>query len=286
VTQRYMAESPGSPADLDALVAERVLPALAERPSGLLTDVDGTISAIAPSPDAATLLPGVAELLRSAIACFDVVAAISGRSAEDARRLVGVDGLLYLGNHGLEWIDAGADGDEVLHVLAEAEPYTEAIAAALDDVEATLAPRWPGILVERKGVTGSVHVRATSDPPAAMDAVARLLAPVATRHGLRITTGKLVVEVRPPVEADKGTAVTALVRNRGLRLALYLGDDRTDLDAFRALRRLADEGVCRAVTVAVLSPEAPPELGDAADLTLPSVEAVPAFLRAILAACQ
>jgi trehalose 6-phosphate phosphatase len=279
-----MSSAASSAQDLDALVETRVRPALAERPRGLLTDVDGTISAIAPSPEAAVLLPGMAELLGEAAACFDVIAAISGRSAADTRRLVGVRGIVYVGNHGLEWLDADDPDDAPAHVLPEAEAYAPAIGDALDEVELALGSRLPGMLVERKGVTGSIHVRATADPPAALDAVARALTVAAVRRGLLVRTGKLVVEVRPPVEANKGTALEALVRDRGLRSALYLGDDSTDLDAFRALRRLRAEGTCQGVAVAVRHPEAPPDLAAEADLTLASVEMVPQLLRRLIAA--
>jgi trehalose 6-phosphate phosphatase len=261
--------------DLEAIVRAHVRPALEARPRGLLTDVDGTLSAIAPSPDTAALLPGMADVLRAATSRFDVVAAISGRSAADTRRMVGVPGLIYAGNHGLEWLDADAADDAPARVLPEAEGYVEDVADA----------HWPGMLVERKGVTGSVHVRATSDPSAAMDAVTRGLTVAAVRRGLRVTTGKLVAEVRPPVDANKGSAVAGMVRERGLRAALYLGDDRTDVDAFRALRALGAAGACRGVAVAVLHCEAPPDLAREADLALASVELVPPFLRAVVAAC-
>jgi trehalose 6-phosphate phosphatase len=269
--------------DLDALVRARVLPALAGRPRGLLSDLDGTLSAIAPTPEAAVPLPGVAELLRAATARFDLVAIISGRSAVDARSMVGVPGLWYVGNHGMEWLGPGDDAGAPPHVLTEAALYADEVADALDELEATLGSHWPGMRVERKGATGSVHVRATSDPPAALEAVTRGATVAAVRRGLRVTTGKLVVEIRPPVDVDKGSAVTALVRDHGLRSVLYLGDDRTDLDAFRALRALTDAHACRACAVAVLHPEAPPELAAAADLSLPSARAVPGFLRALLA---
>jgi trehalose 6-phosphate phosphatase len=272
-----------SPLQLDAAARERVRRALETPPRGLITDVDGTISAIAPSPESAALLPGMTELLEQAMRVFAVVAAVSGRSADDARRLVGVAGMHYVGSHGLEWRNPDDDTDGSPHVLPEAESYAEAVALALDEAEETLGVRWPGMRVERKGVTGSIHVRQTDDPPAALDAVTRALTVAAVRHGLRVTTGKLVAEVRPPIAADKGQAVTALIQRHQLRGVLYLGDDRTDLDAFRALHQLAREGVCQAAVVGVLQPEAPPELAAEADLTLPSSADVPPFLRWVIA---
>jgi trehalose 6-phosphate phosphatase len=267
------------PTGLDAAAQDRLRDALAQRPCGLFSDVDGTLSAIAPTPAAAVLLPGVRELLERALARFEVVAAVSGRAAEDTRRLVGIAGITYLGNHGLERLDP--DGVK-LHILPEAEPYIRAINLVMAEVELPLAAAYPGLLFERKGVTASIHVRNTAHPDAAEREVYRRAVAAAQKHGLRVTQGKMIVELRPPLQASKGTAVAALVREAGLRGALYLGDDRTDIDAFRALRRLTDEGVCRGVAVAVLHPEALPGLAAEADVTLPSVERVPGLLRWLL----
>ncbi len=264
------------PPALDPAAQARLRDALSQRPRGLFSDVDGTLSAIAPTPAAATLLPGVRQLLELARTRFDVVAAVSGRAAEDTRRLVGIRGLLYLGNHGLERLDP--DSDE-LHILPEAEPYIKAINLVMAEVELPLAEAYPGLLFERKGVTASLHVRNTARPDEAEREVYRRVAEAAAKHGLRVTEGRKIVEIRPPVQANKGTAIADLVRAAGLRGALYLGDDRTDIDAFRALRRLTAEGVCQGVAVAVLHAEAPPGFVGEADVVLPSIAAVPGLLR-------
>lgn len=265
-----------SPIDLDSAIQARLRDVLAQRPRGLLSDVDGTLSAIAPTPGDATLLPGVRDLLEQAQTHFDVVAAISGRAAENARQLVGIPSLLYLGNHGLERLEPNTD---VLHVLPEAEPYIKAINLVMAEVQAPLMKAYPGLLFERKGVTASIHVRNTARPDEAEQAVYQRVLKSAQEQKLLVTQGRKIVEIRPPVQANKGTAVTDLVRMAGLRGAFYLGDDRTDLDAFRALRLLTIDGVCQGVSVAVLHDEAPPELTEEADVTLPSIDAVPGFLR-------
>lgn len=273
----------GTPAHWpDASAQQRLLAALRPRPRGLFSDVDGTLSPIAPTPEAAVLVPGVRELLDRARSSFDLVAAVSGRSAQDAARLVGLPGLTYIGNHGMERLDS----DGTLHILPAAAPYADAIRTALDAVERALAPRYPGLRVERKGVTGSIHLRNAADPLAAEEAVAQMLAQVAEPRGLRVTRGKRVVEVRPPVAVDKGVAIAELVHSCGLRGALYLGDDRTDVDAFQALRTLTHAGVFQGVAVAVLHDEAPPDLAAAADVTLESIERVPALLRWLLEALE
>jgi trehalose 6-phosphate phosphatase len=253
---------------------------LAARPRALLTDVDGTISAIAPTPEAATLLPGVRETLVEACGVFDLVGAISGRSAFDARRMVDLPRMLYVGNHGMEWIEPNAAVNEpgALHVVPAAQRYATTITAALDAIEHTIVPRFPGMLVERKGVTGSIHYRLVDDPIAAENAVESALHRYGA-HELRITHGKQIVELRPPLAIDKGTSIKELTATHRLKGAVYLGDDRTDIDAFRALRELGEDVTFHGFSVAILHAEAPPELADAADLALGSVEEVPAFLH-------
>jgi trehalose 6-phosphate phosphatase len=266
-----------SPSDT---IRDRLRAVLVLRPLGLFSDVDGTLSAIAPTPDAAILLPGVADLLTQAISTFDLVAAVSGRTAVDVRRMIGLPGMLYIGNHGLEHL---SEDDVTVHVRPEAEPWIRAINHVLASIQAPLMERYSGLMVERKGVTATIHLRGVENPQQAEDALYHAVAAAASPEGLRVTRGKMVVELRPPLEIDKGVSIEGFIRSRGLHGVLYLGDDQTDIDAFRMLRRLTKERVCLGVAVAVLHSEAPANLAAEADMTLPSAEAVPSFLRWLLA---
>ena len=251
----------------------RLTSMLRRRPRGLFTDVDGTISPIAATPESAILLPGARAALERALTVFDVVAAISGRSVDDLAGMVNIPGMLLIGNHGLERREAGTS------VLDEAaRKWIASVAAALDAAEHALTPHIAGMRVERKGVTGSIHLRQTADPVAAEATALSVLMPLAEAHGLHITRGRMVLEVRPPVSIDKGTAVATVVRERGLRSVVYLGDDMTDLDAFRALRQLDTEDACEAFLVAVASAEGPVALWAEASLVLDSVESTVRFL--------
>jgi trehalose 6-phosphate phosphatase len=254
---------------------------LSSRPRGLFTDIDGTISRIAPTPEAATLLDGVAPLLQQARATFDLVAAVSGRAARDAANLVGDDHLLYIGNHGFEFYQPELGKSMV---APAALPLVAAVDSVLDEIGQRLQERWPGLWIEPKGVTASIHLRATSDPATALEDVYRTVLEHVAQYstGLRVTRGRMMVEIRPDLGIDKGTAVSEVIREHGLRSAVYLGDDRTDLDAFRALRQLAKEGTCQGLSVAVQNDEVAEVAADA-DLVLPSIEEVPDFLRLLLA---
>ena len=268
---------------LSAETRQWVEAALARRPRGFLADIDGTLSAIAPTPDQARLIRGVRPLLRRCLTAFDVVAAISGRPALDARRMVGISQMLYIGNHGMERL---APGERAPSVTPAARAYLSAIADALHEARERVGTAYGPLLFENKGVTASIHYRQAADPEAARQAIRRALDPLARQHGLRVTAGRMVVELRPPLDCDKGTSVRELAQRHHLASAVYLGDDHTDVDAFRALRELRAAGSCEGITVAVGHAEAPEALLASADITLASIAEVPAFLAWLLRLTQ
>lgn len=253
--------------------------ALTQRPRGLLTDIDGTLSPIAPTPDQARLLRGVRPSLRRALDAFDLVAAISGRPAVDARRMVGIPQITYIGNHGMERL---GPLDHVPQISPDVRAYQDAISDTLHEAREQLKDFASELLFENKGVTASIHYRLARDADSARVAILSALEPLAHRQGLRVTKGRMVVELRPPLDRDKGTSVRALIHEYGLACAVYLGDDTTDLDAFRALRALREDGVCQAIAVAVRHSEAPAALLDSADIALDTLDEVPRFLRWLL----
>jgi trehalose 6-phosphate phosphatase len=210
--------------------------------AAVLLDVDGTLAPIVARPELAAVPEETRNEIRRLAKRYALVACVSGRSSAEAARLVGVDGVVYVGVHGLE-------------LAPEAERWRETL-------RPFAAEQWPW--VEDKGLTVAFHWRQADDEAAAV----RELENVAGRAeslGLEARWGRKVLELRPPVAADKGTAVHALLSERGLQRALYAGDDTTDLDAFRGL-----DGLEVAVRVAVASPEAPSGLADAADLVVGS----------------
>jgi trehalose 6-phosphate phosphatase len=238
------------------VVDTAALERLAERPSeaAILLDVDGTLAPIVDHPEAAAVPAATRRLLQELAGRYALVACVSGRTADDVRRIVGVDEVVAVGEHGLELDPA-------------AKAWAPEIQAFADSVD------WPA---ERKQLTVSFHFR-TADDQAAAVARLREVASRASAAGLRPRWGRKVLEIRPPVDADKGTAIRSLLDRRGLRRALYAGDDATDLDAFRAL-----DGLEVAVRVAVVSDEGPSELGRAADLVVGGTEAVADLLLALL----
>jgi trehalose 6-phosphate phosphatase len=232
---------------------EDALAQLSEDPAraAILLDVDGTLAPIVPRPELAQVPEQTRAALRRLIGRYALVGFVSGRTSREARELVGVDGALYVGLHGLE--------------LA---PGADAWRPALQTFEVS---DWPWL--EDKGLTVAFHWRQAPDEEAAM-AELEGVAERARALGLETRWGRKVLELRPPVDADKGTAVRAMLDERGLRRALYAGDDSTDLDAFRGL-----DGCEVAVRVAVVSGEAPPGLREAADVVVESPTELLELLR-------
>lgn len=249
---------------------------LSERPAGLITDLDGTISRIAPSPELAEVEPEAREALRNLAERLDLVAVISGRSAADAQRLLQLDDVVYVGNHGLERRSRGLTA-----IAPEARPYLPRIAQTLT----ALAPRLPaaGVVIEDKGATASIHYRLAPDPELAKTAILAALRPLAAQHGLRISHGRRVVELRLPVALDKGSALRELARDYRLRSVIFLGDDVTDLDAMRALQGLRASGAVTGLSVGVVGPETPDQIAQEADLTVTGVDDVAGLLTALSA---
>jgi trehalose 6-phosphate phosphatase len=242
--------------------------------AALLVDLDGTLSQIAPRPELATIAPATREAVRALLRRLTLVAAISGRSATDARRLLNVPGVVYIGNHGME---ALIGQQHWAH--ADAAACRGQIARVLHDV--AVCVKRGDLRYEPKGLTASIHYRGVSDPEVARSAVLAALSALPEAAPLHITEGRQVIEIRPPVAVSKGTAVSCLVRRYGLCAALYVGDDRTDLDAVRTLQTARAEGHVRALTVAVASAEAPEELLDATDGAVNGVSGVEALLGAL-----
>lgn len=248
-------------------------PILAQRPLGLATDIDGTISPIADTPDAAVVTPLCRRHLAEIGQRVAVVAAISGRAPEVARRLVGLEDLVYIGNHGLSWWRRGRE-----ETLLEAAPYEAMIRDAKRDL--TVRLDLPGLILEDKGPILALHYRLCADREAARVAILDALSPWKTQ-GLRIRQGRLVFELGPPLDVHKGTALARLMETHRLSGILYLGDDLTDVDAFKVLRHWREAGKISGAAVAVANPERAPTVMDEADYWVDGVPGVEWLLGAI-----
>ncbi len=239
---------------------------------GLVVDFDGTISHIAPTPGEAVVSQRAAESMRGLVRRLGLVSVMSGRTACDVRSKVGVDGAMYVGNHGVEYLDRCG-----LSVAPGVAQYREKIVHVFDHLKAKVA--LPGLLWDDKRYSASVHYRRAADPAQARHLLATALDSDPGAKGLEVFWGKMVMEIRAPTGVDKGYALRKLVGERRLDTVFVLGDDITDLDAFIALRELRARGELRGAGVVVLHDDSPEPLVRAADYALNGVPQVEAFLE-------
>ncbi len=245
---------------------------LAARPAALFLDIDGTLAPIAPTPGDAEVPPSVRGDI-AALTEHMTVAVLTGRAVGDARRMVGVEGAVYVGNHGAErWEDGqGVPAPEVA-------PYLPALRALAEEA-ARRFPQRGGFLIEDKGASLSIHYRLAADPERARAEALAFAREAGAPTSLRASEGKMVVEVRAPVDLSKGTALARLAAERGIKSAAAVGDDVTDVAMFEALRALREQGVLEGFTAAVLGERTPPALTEAADYALDGPAETALFLR-------
>jgi trehalose 6-phosphate phosphatase len=217
-------------------------------PFSVLLDVDGTLAPIAPRPDQVKVPHDTCKALERLIEIPDAhVAIVTGRSVQDGRRIVPLEGLGVIGNHGFEVL--GESGEVISEPAALS--YLDVVRKAAQRL-APLAQEIQGVVLEDKQWTLSVHYRLAARP--AIPRITEEVERVASELGLRVTRGKEVLELRPPLDVNKGTAAVMWVKRLGASPSasvLYIGDDRTDEDAFRELR----DAFPRAVTIRVGDPD-------------------------------
>lgn len=240
-------------------------------------DLDGTLAPIVARPEDSAVPSRTRELVGRIGERYGLAGVVTGRQALEARRILGLDQLIYIGNHGFEVLMPGEEEPEPAPALAGQETVAADFAADLD------ADRLAGaeLRTEDKGAIVALHWRGADDVPGA-ESVAAGIASEAEDQGLHVHRGRMVLELRPPVELDKGAGLRSLLRHSPARTAFYAGDDRTDADAFRALGEMvAAEKLDGAVRVAVIAEETPPEVGEAADIAVEGPDGLISVLEAL-----
>jgi trehalose 6-phosphate phosphatase len=259
----------------DAIAPLRADPSKA----GVLLDIDGVLAPIVRHADDAhvpepTRVPLIAVAKR-----YGLVACVSGRQATTARRIVSLGSITYVGNHGAEMLRGGKTDVELDPEVAKWAPRIRAFA----DESFTDGLRRLRVRAEDKDVIRAFHWRGAPDEEAA-EAAVRDIAERAEGAGLVTHWGRKVLEIRPPVELNKGRGVRRLIEETPIAVAAYVGDDTTDLDAFAALRALVEEKQLEhALCVGVRSDETPAELEAQADLLVDGPLGVRTLLSALAA---
>ena len=247
--------------------------ALEEPPFGLITDVDGTISQTAPTPQEAEISSLCRHYLSILCEHLALVAAISGRPAVEVKNMVRIDGMVYIGNHGLErWTKSHSD------FAKEAQDYSRLIKAAIKELTPLLSSI-EGIRLEDKGITATIHYRLCHDPQSAERDILTAIESLPQARSLQIMQERMAIDLLPPVKVNKGTATLELIQEYNLHGGIYLGDDVTDIDAFRAMRAASRDSNFQGFAIGIISQEMPETLVTEADFTLNGVNDVESFLK-------
>ena len=257
---------------------EPLLPVIRQRPFGVLSDIDGTLAPTVPRPEDARVPEETRALLRGLVKKGVRVALVTGRSLEAARSVAGLPDVAYAAGHGLTlWIDGRTE------VAPGLEGYAALVRRAERDLE-PLVSNIPGVQLENKGPLLAVHYRRTAEPEAARGAILAQIKQSPVTGRLWVQEGRFLIELRPPIGVDKGTATVALVDRLGARGVICLGDDITDIDMFQAAARLRGQGRLAVATIAVGGSEAAPEVAAAADYRLAGTGEVEWLLAEVLRA--
>jgi trehalose 6-phosphate phosphatase len=246
--------------------------------SAVLLDVDGVLAPIVEKADDAHVPETTRRPLIEVARRYGTVACVSGRRAPDARRIVSLGSIAYLGNHGAEVLRPGAIAPEEDREL---QAWTRRVQAFMRDAHDEQLKRLR-VRFEDKGAIVALHWRGVPDEAAAERAI-RAVAERAEAAGYKTHWARKVLEIRPPVRIDKGAGIVGLLRDSDLVAAVYVGDDRTDLDAFRGLGELVEMGrLGTAIRVGVRSDEGPAELEEAADAMVDGTDGVRQLLKTLL----
>ncbi len=256
-----------------ALTIEALAPLRRDpRRAAVMLDIDGTLAPIVEHAADAHVPEPTRQLLIAVARIYGMVGCISGRRASEARAMVSIGSISYVGSHGVELLRAGWTEAVLDPGVAEWVGPVRQFGREND----TARIRRVRVRLEDKGAIVAFHWRGAPDEAAALAEV-EAIARRAEDAGLRTHWGRKVLEIRPPVRIDKGEGVVRLLTEAGpeIRTAMYIGDDATDLDAFSALDRLVEAGrLTDAIRVGVRSDESPSGLSERADLVVDGPDGV------------
>lgn len=262
------------------MLRSEALAPLRENPAraAILLDIDGTLAPIAGQPADAFVPERTRQVLIEVARRYGYVACVTGRRASEARAMVSIGTITYLGSHGAEVLRPGWTEPKLDPALEDWRRRISEFGRQADAADL----RRRRVRVEDKGVILAFHWRGAPDQEAARAAIDAIAAK-AEAAGLRTHWGRKVLEVRPPVKIDKGAGIEAFLEGTDADAAMYVGDDATDLDAFRMLSQLVEAGrLSHAIRVGVRSDEGPEEIVTDADLVVDGTDGVVELLSLLV----
>jgi len=244
--------------------------------STILTDIDGTISEITSTPEEAVITPSMKKELSKLKEKFRMVGVISGRSVKNAKSMVGIDGILYVGNHGMEYVNNGE-----IFIDPEAVKYLGNIKKNAEQLKNSELSKINGLMFEDKGICISIHYRKCKLQEDVRKKIIDAVNSIDTNE-MKLTEGRKLVELKPPISRDKGFIIEKIMEKYDLDRIIYLGDDVTDFDAFTKLKELEKTGKIRTASILVLSSEIPDYVKSSSLFYVNSVYEVQRFFKWLL----
>jgi trehalose 6-phosphate phosphatase len=243
----------------------------------IITDIDGTISSIEPLPHQALITDNMKEILNNIQLKFKLLAIITGRSLEDALEMINIPGILYIGNHGMEYLR-----DNEIVTDKKTLDYIPKISEIHNELKNEPNIKIPGIILENKRACISIHYRSTKDPQSARKTILKTLNNIETPEGLQIKEGRKIIEVKPIIGNDKGKIINKIAKNYHAKKLIYLGDDVTDVDAFQEISKLSNEKIIDGTSILVQSNETPEFVKKNVEYYVDGVDAVEKFFNWLL----
>lgn len=256
---------------------EPLRPLLEHRPLGVLSDIDGTVAPIVANPEDARISERARELLGLLMEEGVKVAFVTGRALEKAREIVGFPDVYFAANHGLNIFSNGT-----IETPESVRPYVGWAGDVLKDLAAIDVP---GVIVEDKGPVIAFHYRKAESESQAVAAIRAAIKASHAAQAFRVQEGRKVLELRPPLSIDKGTAVDTLAKRMEVASVICMGDDATDMDMFSGVERLKVRGI-PAASIAVWSPEIPDVVLEHTDYMVRGVEGTEWLLGEVLKAIR
>ena len=249
-----------------------------DKKTAVITDIDGTISKIVLDPYEATVSQIMRATLEKLVNKFQLVGIITGRNVKNAEDMLEVDGLLYIGSHGLEYLKGGE-----IHIEREVEEYFPLIQKIAQNIQSEEELcNIKNILFQEKGLCFTVHYRKCEDPEWTHRKILDTINELEGLEKFKITEGRKVVEIRPKIGHDKGTILEKLIFENAVEKIIYLGDDVTDVDAFNKLNELKENGKVNGAGIVVVSEEVPEFVRENASFYVNGVDEVQKFFNWLL----
>ena len=245
-----------------------------DKNSTIFIDIDGTISEITKTPEKAVVTSSMRNELLKLQEKFQMVGVISGRSVKNARTMVGMEGLLYIGNHGMEYLNNGE-----ICIDSQAQKYLEDIKKVSRILKNSELSQIKGLIFEDKGICFSIHYRECESPENVHKNILEVISQFMDSSELKVTEGRKIIEIKPPVSQDKGSIIEKIIETYHLNKVIYLGDDITDLDAFNKLRELRKNCNVQSASILVHSSEIPDYLKNSTLFYVNSVDDVQRFFK-------